>query len=92
MKQLVTFKISDGGQEYESFGVYDHKHSDKKVIKDFFGLEQMQEDYLYKNNYWWYDDKLVSVLDRVDIDDDKIFRKSIYISKPKFIFNIIVVS
>ena len=47
MKQLVTFKISDGGQEYESFGVYDHKHSDKKVIKDFFGLEQMQEDYLY---------------------------------------------
>ena len=46
--------------------------SDKKVIKDFFGLEQMQEDYLYKNNYWWYDDKLVSVLDRVDIDDDKI--------------------
>ena len=50
MKQLVTFKISDGGQEYESFGVYDHKHSDKKVIKDFFGLEQMQEDYLYKNN------------------------------------------
>ena len=72
MKQLVTFKISDGGQEYESFGVYDHKHSDKKVIKDFFGLEQMQEDYLYKNNYWWYDDKLVSVVNRVDIDDDKI--------------------
>ena len=31
MKQLVTFKISDGGQEYESFGVYDHKHSDKKL-------------------------------------------------------------
>ena len=24
MKQLVTFKISDGGQEYESFGIYDH--------------------------------------------------------------------
>ena len=32
----------------------------------------MQEDYLYKNNYWWYDDKLVSVVNRVDIDDDKI--------------------
>ena len=72
MKQLVTFKISDGGHEYESYGVYNHKHSDERIIKDFFGLEQMQEDYLYKNNYWWYDDKLVSVLDRVDIDDDKI--------------------
>ena len=72
MKQLVTFKISDGGHEYESYGVYNHKHSDERIIKDFFGLEQMQEDYLYKNNYWWYDDKLVSVVDRVDIDDDKI--------------------
>ncbi len=72
MKQLVTFKISDGGHEYESYGVYDHKYSDKKVIKDFFGLEQMQEDHLYKKNYWWYGDKLVSIRDRVDIDDDKI--------------------
>jgi len=72
MKQLVTFKISDGGHEYESYGVYDHKYSDKKVIKDFFGLEQMQEDYDYKDNYWWYEDKLVSVVNRVDIDDDKI--------------------
>ena len=71
MKQLVTFKISDGGQEYESFGVYDHKHSDKKVIKDFFGLEQMQEDYMNKNSYWWYDN-LVKIKNRVDIDDDKI--------------------
>ena len=25
-----------------------------------------------QKNYWWYDDKLVSVVDRVDIDDDKI--------------------
>ena len=32
----------------------------------------MQEDYDYKNSYWWYDDKLVSVVDRVDIDGDKI--------------------
>ena len=71
MKQLVTFKIHDGGQEYESFGVYDHKHSDKKVIKDFFGLEQMQEDYMNKNSYWWYD-SLVKIKNRVDIDRDKI--------------------
>ena len=72
MKQLVTFKISDGGHEYQSYGVYDHKYADKKVVKDFFGLEQMQEDYDYKNSYWWYDDKLVSIENRVDIDDDKI--------------------
>ena len=72
MKQLVTFKISEGGHEYESYGVYNHKHSDERIIKDFFSIDEMQEDYLYKNNYWWYDDKLVSVLDRVDIDDDKI--------------------
>ena len=72
MKQLVTFKISDGDHEYQSYGVYDHKYSDKKIVKDFFGLEQMQEDYDYKNSYWWCDDKLVSVIDRVDIDDDKI--------------------
>ena len=63
MKQLVTFKISDGGHEYQSYGIYDHKYSDKKIVKDFFD---------YKNSYWWYDDKLVSVVDRVDIDDDKI--------------------
>ena len=72
MKQLVTFKISDGGHEYESYGVYNHKHSDERIIKDFFSIDEMQEDYLYEKNYWWYDDKLVSVVDRVDIDDDKI--------------------
>jgi len=72
MKQLVTFKISDGGQEYESFGIYDHKYSDKRVIKDFFSIDEMEEDYDYSDHYWWYDDKLVSVRDRVDIDDDKI--------------------
>ena len=47
MKQLVTFKISDGGQEYESFGVYDHKYSDVRIIEDFFGIEDMREDYDY---------------------------------------------
>jgi hypothetical protein len=72
MKQLVTFKISDGGQEYESFGIYDHKYSDKRVIKDFFSIDEMEEDYDYSDHYWWYDDRLVSVRDRVDIDDDKI--------------------
>ena len=72
MKQLVTFKIHDGGHEYESYGVYNHKHSDERIIKDFFSIDEMQEDYLYEKNYWWYDDKLVSVVDRVDIDDDKI--------------------
>ena len=72
MKQLVTFKISDGGHEYESYGVYDHKYSNKRIIKDFFSIDEMEEDYDYKDNYWWYDDKLVSVVDRVDIDDDKI--------------------
>ena len=72
MKQLVTFKISDGGHEYETYGVYDHKYSDKRIVKDFFSIDKMQEDYLYKKNYWWYDDKLVSVVDRVDIDDGKI--------------------
>ena len=72
MKQLVTFKISDGGQEYESFGIYDHKYSDKRVIKDFFSIDEMEEDYDYSDHYWWYDDRLVSIRDRVDIDDDKI--------------------
>ena len=72
MKQLVTFKIHDGGQEYESFGIYDHKYSDKRVIKDFFSIDEMEEDYDYSDHYWWYDDKLVSIRDRVDIDDDKI--------------------
>ena len=47
-KQLVTFKISDGGHEYESYGVYDHKYSDERIIKDFFSIDEMQEDYLYE--------------------------------------------
>ena len=72
MKQLVTFKIHDGGQEYESFGIYNHKYSDKRVIKNFFSIDEMEEDYDYSDHYWWYDDKLVSIRDRVDIDDDKI--------------------
>ena len=50
MKQLVTFKISDGGHEYETYGVYDHKYSDKRIVKDFFSIDKMQEDYLYKKN------------------------------------------
>ena len=53
MKQLVTFKISDGGHEYESYGVYDHKQSDERIIKDFFSIDEMQEDYVYEKNYWW---------------------------------------
>ena len=72
MKQVVTFKIHDGGHEYESYGVYNHKHSDERIIKDFFSIDEMQEDHLYEKNYWWYDDKLVSIENRVDIDDDKI--------------------
>ena len=72
MKQLVTFKIHDGGQVYESFGIYNHKYSDIRIIEDFFSIENMREDYDYKDNYWWYDDKLVSVVNRVDIDRDKI--------------------
>ena len=72
MKQLVTFDICDGGMSYESFGIYNRKCSDKKIIKDFFSIDEMQEDHLYEKNYWRYDDKLVSVVDRVDIDDDKI--------------------
>ena len=72
MKQLITFEVRDGENEYRDYGIYDHKYSDKKIVKDFFGLEQMQEDYDYKNSYWWYDDKLVSIENRVDIDDDKI--------------------
>ena len=71
MKQLVTFEICDGGMNYESFGIYNRKCSDKKIIKDFFGIENMQEDYMSKNNYWWYD-SLVSIKNRVDIDRDKI--------------------
>ena len=71
MKQLVTFEICDGGNNYESFGIYKRKYSDKKIIKDFFGLEQMQEDYMNKNSYWWYD-SLVKIKNRVDIDRDKI--------------------
>ena len=72
MKQLVTFKIHDGGHEYESYGVYNHRHSDERIIKDFFSIDEMEEDYDYSDHYWWYDDRLVSVRDRVDIDDDKI--------------------
>jgi hypothetical protein len=45
MKQLVTFKISDGGHEYQSYGIYDHKYSDKKIVKDFFGLEPMKDEH-----------------------------------------------
>ena len=72
MKQLVTFDICDGGMNYESFGIYNRKCSDKKIIKDFFSIDEMEEDYDYSDHYWWYDNILVSVRDRVDIDDDKI--------------------
>ena len=71
MKQLVTFKISDGGHEYQSYGIYDHKYSDKKVIEHFYGVEDIQEDEEGSGRYWRFD-CLVSIRDRVDIDDDKI--------------------
>ena len=72
MKQLVEFRINDGDREYAEFGIYDKKYSDVRIIEDFFSIENMREDYDYKDNYWWYDNKLVSVVNRVDIDDDKI--------------------
>ena len=71
MKQLVTFKTQNGEREYFDYGVYDHKYSDENIIEHFYGVENIQEDEDGSGRYWRYD-SLVSIRDRVDIDDDKI--------------------
>jgi hypothetical protein len=71
MKQLVTFEIQDGENEYRDYGIYDKKYSDEEIIRHFYGFDDIQEDEEGSGRYWRYD-SLVSIRDRVDIDDDKI--------------------
>ena len=71
MKQLVTFKISDGGYEYYTYGIYNHIYSDQEVIHNFYGSDNLVEDEKGSEEYW-LDTSLVRIYDRVDIDDDKI--------------------
>ena len=71
MKQLVTFICTSGEIENFDYGIYDHKYSDENIIEHFYGVENIQEDEDGSGRYWRYD-SLVSIRDRVDIDDDKI--------------------
>ena len=71
MKQLVTFICTSGEIENFDYGIYDHKYSDEDIIEHFYGVEDIQEDEEGSGRYWRFD-CLVSIRDRVDIDDDKI--------------------
>ena len=68
MKQLITFEVRDGENEYRDYGIYDHKYSDEKIIKHFYGLDNLDEE----NGWYWKDTSLVRINNAEDIDRDKI--------------------
>ena len=47
------------------------KYLKENIIEHFYGVEDIQEDEEGSGRYWRFD-CLVSIRDRVDIDDDKI--------------------
>ena len=68
MKQLVTFEVRDGENEYRDYGIYDKKYSDEEIIRHFYGLDNLDEE----NGWYWKDTSVVRINNAEDIDDDKI--------------------
>ena len=68
MKQLVTFEVQDGENEYRDYGIYDKKYSDEKIIRHFYGLDNLEEE----NGWYWRDTSVVRINNAEDIDRDKI--------------------
>ena len=68
MKQLVTFEVQDGENEYRDYGIYDLKYSDEEIIKHFYGLDNLDEE----NGWYWKDTSVVRISNSICIDDDKI--------------------
>ena len=68
MKQLVTFKVQDGENEYRDYGIYDKKYSDEEIFRHFYGLDNIDEE----NGWYWKDTSVVRINNAEDIDRDKI--------------------
>ena len=68
MKQLITFEVQDGENEYRDYGIYDKKYSDEKIIRHFYGLDNLDEE----NGWYWKDTSVVRINNAEDIDRDKI--------------------
>ena len=67
-KYLITFEIRDGENEYRDYGIYDKKYSDEKIIRHFYGLDNLDEE----NGWYWRDTSVVRINNAEDIDRDKI--------------------
>ena len=68
MKQLVTFEVRDGENEYRDYGIYDHKYSDEEIIKHFYGLDNLDEE----NGWYWKDTSVVRINNAEDIARQEI--------------------
>ena len=68
MNKLITFKVQDGENEYYDYGIYDNKFTDEKIIKHFYGLDNLDGE----NGWYWRGTSLVSIYRADNIDDDKI--------------------
>ena len=68
MKQLVTFEVQDGENEYRDYGIYDHKYSDEEIIKHFYGLDNLDEE----NGWYWKDTSVVRINNAEDIARQEI--------------------
>ena len=71
MKKLITFKAQDGEHEYYDYGIYDDKLTDEKIIKHFYGLDDLDE-YEKGSETYWRGTSLVRIYRADNIDDDKI--------------------
>jgi len=74
MNKLITFKVQDGENEYYDYGIYDDKHTDDKIIKHFYVLEDFTEDEISTSNEeeYWRGTSIVRIYRADNIDDDKI--------------------
>tara|TARA_R110000824_G_C14810567_1_gene635531 strand:+ start:61 stop:327 length:267 start_codon:yes stop_codon:yes gene_type:complete len=67
-KNLITFEIRDGENEYRDYGIFDEKNTEENIIKHFYGLENLEEE----NGWYWRDTSVVRISSSNCIDNDKI--------------------
>ena len=67
-KQLITFEIRDGENEYRDYGIFDEKDTEQNIIKYFYDLENIEKE----NGWHWKDTSIVRISNSSYIDDDKI--------------------
>jgi len=65
-RELITFHVQDGQNEYETFGIYNRNCKDEQIIKNFYCLDN---EALKEEEHYWDGDRLVGISDRCLINE-----------------------